>query len=158
MDTYDNFLDQHSFVKIKELVFGSSFPWFYFPTMAYEDSKDGSWFGHLLMINNRKSNHIQYFENLFNKIKVKELLNAKVACQIFPSVSDYHVDRFSEKMNHKTAIFYLNTNNGYTEFKTGEKIFSIENRLLIFDCKKIHRGINQKNTERRIFLNINYYD
>lgn len=158
MNIYDNFLDQNSFKKITELVLGSSFPWFYFPTMSYEDSKDGFWFGHLLITPNNKSSYLEHFSNLFDKMKIKQLLNAKVACMVNSNTSDYHVDRWSEKMNHRTAIFYLNTNNGYTEFQTGEKVYSVKNRLLIFDCKKKHRGVNQTDTDRRLFINMNYYD
>ena len=32
-----------------------------------------------------------------------------------------------------TAILYINTNNGYTEFENGEKVNSVANRLMIFD-------------------------
>jgi hypothetical protein len=154
----DNFLDKTDLLKIKNLVEGSDFPWFYFPSMSYTDSKDGSWFGHLLCTPGVVSNFLDYFNVLFQKMDVTKLLNAKVCCMLFPNTSDYHVDKWSKEMNHKTAIFYLNTNNGYTEFETGEKVDSVENRLLIFNCNKIHRGKNQTNKERRLFLNINYYD
>ena len=158
MDIYDNFLDKESFGKIHQFVFGSEFPWFHFPTMSHKDSKDGTWFGHILVTPVSVSKSVEKFDSLFKKMKVKKLLNAKVACMVYPNTSDYHTDKWSENMDHKTAIFYLNTNNGYTEFETGEKINSVENRLLVFNSNKTHRGINQTNLDRRIFLNINYYD
>ena len=35
--------------------------------------------------------------------------------------------------NWKTALFYLNTNDGYTKFESGEIVETVANRLVIFD-------------------------
>ena len=54
------------------------------------------------------------------------------------------------------SIFYINTNNGYTYFETGEKIKSVENRLITFDNKLKHYGTTSTNTQTRIVLNLCY--
>lgn len=66
-----------------------------------------------------------------------------------------HTD--SDDKNMKAAIFYVNTNNGYTIFEDGEKIESVENRLLIFDSNIPHKSTNCTDELRRITLNFNYY-
>ena len=71
--------------------------------------------------------------------------------------SDYHVDLKDVKSDiMTTAIFYLNTNNGATEFKSGEGVDSIKNRLVVFPKNTYHRAVNQTDTDKRIVLNFNY--
>tara|TARA_B100000287_G_C20049297_1_gene549720 strand:+ start:211 stop:522 length:312 start_codon:yes stop_codon:yes gene_type:complete len=59
----------------------------------------------------------------------------------------------------KTCVLYLNTNNGYTEFKeSGEKIYSVENHAIIFDTNLVHRGVPSTDVDRRLVLNISYFE
>ena len=66
-----------------------------------------------------------------------------------------HTDSDDEHM--KAAIFYVNGNNGYTMFESGEKIESVENRLLIFNSNIPHKSTNCTDELRRITVNFNYY-
>ena len=52
------------------------------------------------------------------------------------------------------CVFYVNTNNGYTEFENGEKVKSIENRAVIFDNNIKHFGTTSTDTKRRMVLNL----
>jgi len=56
--------------------------------------------------------------------------------------------------NYKTAIFYLNKNNGYTVFKD-KKIKSEENTLVDFDGQTLHKGISATDN-KKVIININY--
>ena len=57
-----------------------------------------------------------------------------------------------------TAIYYVNTNNGYTEFESnGMKVNSVENRLVIFDSNEKHRAVTATDTSRRSVINFNYF-
>ena len=55
------------------------------------------------------------------------------------------------------AIYYVNTNNGYTEFEDGTKINSVADRLVIFKNNIKHRGVSQTDTKERIVINFNFY-
>ena len=55
-----------------------------------------------------------------------------------------------------TAIFYINTNNGYTYFEDGQKIESIENRMVMFPSNIPHAGATCTDEDRRVVLNLNY--
>ena len=55
-----------------------------------------------------------------------------------------------------TSIFYINTNNGYTEFEDGTVINSVANRLVSFPLNTKHRMATQTDTQRRIVVNFNY--
>jgi hypothetical protein len=74
--------------------------------------------------------------------------------------SRFHTDDCEgvNKYNHKTAIFYVNRNNGYTKFEDGKKVESIPNRMLIFDASLKHCAVTQMDDDRRIVININYIE
>ena len=56
----------------------------------------------------------------------------------------------------KTAIFYINTNDGWTEFENGDKVESVENRIVIFDSQTKHTGTTCTNAKVRVLINLNY--
>ena len=56
-----------------------------------------------------------------------------------------------------TAIFYLNTNNGYTEFEDGNKVPSVANRMIIFPSTVRHTGTTCTDAKRRVLINFNYF-
>ena len=58
----------------------------------------------------------------------------------------------------KTCVLYLNDNDGYTEFETGEKVVSESNTAVIFDTNIKHRGVTATNVDRRMVLNISYFE
>ena len=57
-----------------------------------------------------------------------------------------------------TGIYYVNTNDGYTEFETGDKVKSIANRFVKFPSNILHRGVSQLDTKVRCVLNLNYFE
>ena len=57
----------------------------------------------------------------------------------------------------KTAVFYINTNDGYTEFESGVRVSSVANRACIFDSNLKHRGTTHaEGDQQRIVVNFNY--
>ena len=68
--------------------------------------------------------------------------------------SGWHRD---QTYKSKVLIYYFNTNNGCTEFQKGEKIDSVQDRLITFDgVEDIHRSVSQTDTKMRLVLNVNY--
>ena len=55
-----------------------------------------------------------------------------------------------------TSIFYLNTNNGWTQFKKGGKVKCVENRLVTFDSNLEHAGVTCTDQKRKVVINFNY--
>jgi len=55
-----------------------------------------------------------------------------------------------------TAVYYINTNNGYTKLIDETIITSEENKLLTFDSNTKHTGTTCTDENVRIVLNINY--
>ena len=75
----------------------------------------------------------------------------------------FHVDIDMTKASEetmklfKTSIFYVNTNNGYTEFEDGTIVRSIENRFVEFSGDTLHRGVSSTDVKKRIVINFNYF-
>jgi hypothetical protein len=65
---------------------------------------------------------------------------------------DFHRD---SHFPHYVGILYLNDNNGYTEFETGEKVYCKANRFVWFDGRIKHRMVSSTDTIRAI-VNTNF--
>ena len=57
----------------------------------------------------------------------------------------------------KASIFYVNNNDGYTEFEDGTKIESVANRLVTFPANLKHTGTTCTNSPFRVVINFNYF-
>ena len=67
----------------------------------------------------------------------------------------FHVDVPFDCM---TGIYYVNDNDGYTEFKEcGTKVESVANRMVTFPSQTLHSGTSCTNATRRIAINFVYF-
>ena len=165
-----NVLLKEDLKTIHDTLINSNFPWYYSSSQASQ-VKDGI---HLLKDEESYLFHL-FFQDLqicspsFNilskllqHIKPVALLGIKANLNINKNrttFSAWHTDiHRNQKLNHKTSVFYINTNNGYTEFKTGEKSMSEENTLITFEADNLHRTCTQTDTPYRIVINLNYFN
>lgn len=72
----------------------------------------------------------------------------------------YHQDYQPEELGKifTSAVYYLNTNNGYTKFEDGTTIPSVENRLITFPSTLNHTGSSCTDTKHRLVLNLVYVE
>ena len=126
---------------------------------VYSVFKDGKFFD--IQINEDFVFHfVEYLENRLNSI---QLLKMKFNLTV-PLDSQYtfgwhkDIEHFSHIPAYKTAILYLNENDGYTALEDGTKINSIANRLVIFNGNTYHTPVNATNIRNRLVLNINYLE
>ena len=110
------------------------------------------------------SPQIDYIKPLVEKIRFIALHRIKANLEpIKPerTHSDFHYDVHKDGKPCSymtTAIYYVNTNDGYTEFETGDKVNSVANRLVKFPSDIKHRGVSQLDTKVRCVLNLNYFE
>tara|TARA_B100000427_G_C15193645_1_gene457092 strand:- start:60 stop:578 length:519 start_codon:yes stop_codon:yes gene_type:complete len=169
IEIIDNFLPDHDFKLLTDVLLGTEFPW-YFNDQVVDDgiSKDDRFqFTHCILSaqgldpcpdKEQYSNWYPLFEQLLNKLKVRGLLRIKINLNTKTfehEKSKYHID-VSNIEGSKTAIYYLNTNNGWTRFKKGDKVSSVANRMVIFDSNLEHSGVTCTNEQRRLVVNLNY--
>jgi hypothetical protein len=155
----DNFLDKETHKKIYNILTkDESFPYFFLNGVADRKHNDFM-FVHILYLHDKGINS-KYFEliglPLINKLSFKGLIRAKINCysnQGEQIKNGFHTD-YNTK--HKVALYSVNTNNGYTEFENGDKYFSKENQIIIFDGNLKHRSVTQNDKHLRLNININY--
>ena len=158
----DNFLPKENFNKIKEVILGSDFNWFYSPDINYPNEAPDNlfYFTHLFygkdvpnspFFNLIVENLISYMDDVHSLIRVKANLYPN---QGIKKENGKHVD---DVFPHKGAIFYINTNNGRTILNNKIKIDSVENRILYFDPQIPHDSENCTDEKTRVNININYF-
>jgi len=167
IQVFDNYLSNDAFKDLRNEIMNPHFPWFYGESKVGEDYGDMGpnkelfdfQFVHMFYVDNApNSPHIEVLNPLLEVINPCALVRIKANITFCtPKVIDFpfHVDH--DNFMGKTAVFYLNTNNGYTEFENGEKIESVENRMIIFDSNLKHRGSTSSNSRYRLVLNFNYF-
>jgi|TARA_B100001094_G_C17497591_1_gene469516 hypothetical protein len=154
MKVIDNFLDQDSFNHFKNIITGQYFPWYFNNQKVLEDNHlDNYQFVNTFKDGNTAMPLLDVFKE---KLNVSNFLRAKLNCttrtnKIFEFKSHRDLD-----VNCLVSIFYINSNNGYTKFENGQKIESIENRLITFNNNLKHNGTTSTNSQTRIVLNLCY--
>jgi len=155
----DNFLDKENLKKIQTLTITNFFPYYYNDNKVTKGDGDFQFTHILFKAYYNQSNYFPTFVPILEKLKCKSLIRMKLNLTTRTDIitkSKFHVD-ILDNLDCKTAIFYLNSNNGMTIFKTGKKIESIENRMIIFKSNLEHGGTSHTDKNIRLVLNINYY-
>lgn len=162
MKIIQNALDLNQAESIKKRLLGAYFPWFF--QDGVNTFKDGygqftHTFYNMQLLNN--SNEFNLILPIIELLKPKSYL--KIKSNLLPKTEKiiehgYHNDMSPVKeYNSKTAIYYVNTNNGYTRF-SDKKIIKCEfNKLIIFDNKIKHSGSTCTDELSKVIINFNYF-
>jgi len=178
MTIIDNFLDSDTADELEKYIEGTSFKWscgrsIYADNFSAEVLIDPLYDRQLVNLiyskhlDNQKTvreegNDYKIILPFIKKLKVtsKQLTRVKInatLCKESIMRSGWHIDVSpDESGNGMTAIYYINTNNGKTLFKTGEEIESIKNRLVIFPNNFSHCPQYHTNTPLRAVINFNW--
>jgi len=158
----DDFLDKEEFNTIKYTLLHNSFPWFLRQVLDDEISQTYEYnfqFVHMFF-DEGPSVFFDILNPVLNKLEIVDIdkIKSNLLTRTDKIVKHgFHVDNDLPKA--KTAVLYFNDNNGYTIFeKTGEKVYSKENRIVIFDNNLRHTGTTCTDTNRRVVMNINFYE
>ena len=155
IEIIDNYLPDHTFGILQQQLLSQQFPWFFKDTIVDYNHPTDYQFIHVFQL---QSPYYSYIKPLLHKINPTQLIRCKLNLRPITQQhqqSPYHLDQ--RNTNHKVAIYYINTNNGYTIFEHNkQQVQSKQNRLVIFDGNIKHAGVSTTNTKRRVVLNINY--
>ena len=161
MKVIDNFLNDDEFNIIQQYFINDSFTWHLNDSIANKrQGIDQYQFTHTFFDISKPSlqNYSSFLQPLLLKLKPQYIFRIKANLRPRTTqgvLSDYHVDM---SLNQQTAIYYLNTNNGYTKFQENDydDVPSVANRLLTFSGQLKHCGCSATDSNYRIVLNINY--
>tara|TARA_B100001029_G_C15006467_1_gene421450 strand:+ start:43 stop:621 length:579 start_codon:yes stop_codon:yes gene_type:complete len=168
MKIYDDFLRTNDFLKIRNTLLGEYFPWYKTvvsisnvesDTMLCDDIDNYQFCNHL---------YREWRPNLpqFNivlpilmdaRLRVSSVLRVKA--NLTPKTNKvvehcWHCDGYTPC---SAAIYYVNSNDGYTKFEDGTKVESVENRLVVFNTQDRHTGSTCTDTSVRCVINFNYH-
>ena len=158
-----NFIEKEKFNFLQKTLFGD-FPWFYREKiLSNKKNNDSFYFAHMFARHNEPtSTAFELLKPILQKLNVKYILEIRANLVMktkTKTFSGFHIDiEESPIKTQKTAIFYLNNNNGYTVLdpKKKIKIKSKANQMLTFDSDVKHGAVLQTDKKRRIVINFNY--
>jgi len=154
----DNFLDQSLFEVVKHIGSNPEFPWYYNEDISGEGIEKDCYFTHILYSNNEKSSWFNLVVPIIDTLSdVKSLVRIKANSYFRTETLVHHKDHVDYSFDHKAAIFYVNTNDGYTVINNEHKIESVANRILIFNPQVPHHSTNCTDQQRRVNVNFNYF-
>ena len=163
----DNLLGDIHLTQLDRLIDSPNFEW-YLQKEQVMETADGCLLSHLIYEENVPRSAAfgpitEIFQDYLKYLSLCRITVNLLLKQKNPSISSFHTDFVKagepdEKTKSKitTAIFYLNTNNGYTEFESGDRIDCVRNRLVMFPTNILHRAIGQTDVNYRIVLNFNF--
>ena len=163
----DNFLPLTDFLKFKNLITKNTFEWYLSEVIGLSDEFiatcnkiDNYQFTHMFYYNNipQSRYYEEYISPFISLLNIKSMLKAKI--NLNPKTEKnikhgFHRDTYIDESF--TSILYFNNTNGYTEFKNGEKVQDVKNRLVTFPSHLYHTGNTCTDNSYRIVLNLNYY-
>lgn len=164
------YLTQKNFLSVTELDFFKqviiyhnvvhSFNWFLSNNVADESDNNDYYFVHTFFDNRTVTTSPELwsmFRILIDKLDVKAMMRGKV--NLYPRTNQIieHGPHKDLPFTHKGAVFYLNSNDGYTKLEDGTKIESIENQVLFFDPSTFHNSTTCTDAKYRITIAINYF-
>jgi len=160
----DNYLSKQEHETLYKKITSGFFPLYFSLYKSYPDEEkkgklESFQFFHMFYNLSRvTSPSFDILEPILSKLNYKSLIRIKLNLNPYSQkliISAYHQDT---AFKCKGAIYYLNTNNGYTLFKEGKKkINSVKNRMIFFDSDAYHLGTNSTDCKNRLVLNFNYF-
>ena len=165
----DNFLEPEEFRELQERLFHPdehgfrTFPW-YTGWGVNDPSDDYFQFNHIFYADHGPQSDktdmilpiVLKLPNLLSLLRVKGNLLTRTPNHDFHG---YHIDLDdAQGLPHKSAIFYCNTNNGWTQFENGKKVESIANRMVMFDGQLKHCSVSQTDEPFRVVINFVYIE
>ena len=156
----DDFLPEEEFLNIKNLMESREFPWYFNRSKIFIGDNKGQHVHVFFKHGQRNSEYLEMWNNFMRKIeatkcyRIKANMTLKSSSQIADD-TEWHIDDQGDAL--KTAVFYINTNDGYTELESGVRVGSVANSSCIFDSTLKHRGVGHTSPDHhRIVVNFNY--
>jgi len=173
----NNFLNNEKFYSIYKTITDVNFPWYLQQPIVFSGESEKQ-FTHNLVSRQEESGN-EKNQTSFWVTPILSPLLQQLAKVNEKKISDTDVIRAKLSLTHRThktietkphtdvskinlneisetAMLYMNTNNGYTKIVGGEKIESVQNRLLIFPTDTSHFEATNTDIDHRIVLKLVY--
>ena len=158
---FKNVLKKEEADYLEDRFTSNAFPWFITRGIVNEKIDKDYQFNHIFYTDFRiNSDSFNLLEPILNVLKPTSLIRIKA--NLVPRDSKItkhkmHTD-VPAPTSSKTAVYYVNTNNGFTLFKKNKKITSEKNKLVMFNSDIEHASTTCTNKDYRVVLNFNYFE
>ena len=164
MRVIDNFIPQDQFQYIQNVMLGPNLTWNYNDGIVGSDDPPGSFqFTHTFYA----AHGVSPYPDKMIKSSWLSILDPvvrqlggsgwRIKANMGPRTTEIRRNKFHiDFPNIETAVYFINNNNGWTEFENGDKVESVENRIVIFDSNTMHTGTTCTDQKVRVLINFNY--
>lgn len=161
LEIIDDFISPRDSEQIRAVLLGGHFPWYWNGKTTFMDGEDQPYdFQFVHTVYNDFQPNSDYFKLCWPLIiQLKPTALIRIKFNLNPRTDQLYRFDFHRDITDAdcvTAVYYLNTNNGYTEFESGEKVQSTANRLVKFPGAWLHTGTTCTDEKCRLVMNINY--
>lgn len=161
VEIIDDFLNNSDWLKIQKMMVSEDndayLPWYYKDVkVPGQSSKHNCQLVHVFYENYSPTSQCWgALMPILEKLRPSAIIRIKANLTM---ATDRHViyGMHQDTNNAKTAIYYVNSNNGYTLFGDGTRVESVQNRLAIFDSDLEHSGTSCTDAKFRCVINIIY--
>jgi hypothetical protein len=162
MEVIDDFLPEEQFNTLASTMMSANFPWYFANSVLSKDllcrEQYNYQFGHSFYYNyGFKSEYSNLIVPILEKLDPIAILRIKGILLPRTETNIEHGFHLDNQHKTKVAIYYVNTNNGYTKFADDGIINSVANRLVLFNSKDYHTGATCTDEKIRVAINFNYY-
>ena len=155
----DNFLPEKEYINIYTLLTDEYFPWYFNNYKTLSDTKELFEYQFTHTFYNKyaiSSDNFKYLKPILKKLNYLSLIRIKANLNPITQELIKYKSHKDQDFECKVAIYYLNTNNGYTMLED-KKVESKANRMVLFDSSIFHYGTNSTNCNNRMVINFNYF-
>ena len=93
---------------------------------------------------------------IIEKLNYKALIRIKANMYSSTENIQEHAPHQDFTFNNKSALYYVNSNNGYTMLHGKIKVESVKNRLVVFDGSTEHYSTSCTDEQVRVSINFNF--
>jgi len=162
MKVIDDFLSIKELENLNKVLLAKGFPWFFVEGKSFNDDGDFQLCHIFAELGRVKSNFYKINFPILNKLNADKIIRIKANATFKKNKNEQtpmHVDHIlKNNEKFKTGVFYCNTNNGSTLFQNGKRIYSKENRMVIFDGHQKHCGVDCTDENVRVVINFNFFE
>lgn len=167
IEIIDDFLSHDDYTNLLNIMSGDMFPWHIGEAVTHnkldiEDKYNWQLY-HMFCYPPAVMNYdtMPILQPLYAKLNPSSLIKVKANCNfVTEKIVEHglHIDVAELGNICTTAVYYLNSNNGYTGFEDGTKVPSVGNRLVKFPTYMKHTGTSCTDEKNRLVININYLE
>lgn len=158
----DNFLPRTEWRAIHDLLLGNEFPWYFHPQKVSADTSvtdlDDYQLAHVFYLDNTlRSTYIDALRPLLSALGPIALVRIKA--NLTPRTHTIHTYGMHNDVDYagvRTAVYYINDNDGATIFEHGDRVPTLANRFVSFPAHLLHAGTSCTTAKVRCVVNLNY--